>query len=136
MNQRLTFSTALLLTVAPVLWAGNAVVGRMVAPLVPPLTLNFLRWALAFLILLPFGWRMLAADSPIWDNMRRYAVLGLPTTKTRVEVGLNMKGVDGTERLTLLPPGAMFQYRVNLTDAAQVDSELIGWVSQAYDTAG
>src|SRR5215218_3422597 len=77
MNQRLTFSTAGLLTVAPVLWAGNAVVGRMVAPLVPPLTLNFLRWALAFLILLPFAWRVLRADGPVWGNLRRYAVLGL-----------------------------------------------------------
>jgi drug/metabolite transporter (DMT)-like permease len=77
MDQRLTLSTALLLTVAPVLWAGNAVVGRMVAPLVPPLTLNFLRWALAFVILLPFAWRVLRADGPVWPNMRRYAVLGL-----------------------------------------------------------
>lgn len=77
MNQRLTFSTAFLLTVPPVLWAGNAVVGRLVAPLVPPITLNFLRWALAFLILLPFGWRLLRAASPIWPRMGRYAVLGL-----------------------------------------------------------
>lgn len=77
MNQRLTLSTALLLTLPPVLWAGNAVVGRLVAPLVPPLALNFLRWALAFLILLPLAWPLLRADSPIWANMRRYAVLGL-----------------------------------------------------------
>src|SRR3954471_1574276 len=77
MNQRLTLSTALLLTVAPLLWAGNAVVGRMVAPLVPPLTLNLLRWAFAFVLLLPFAWRLLRADSPIWPRMRRYAVLGL-----------------------------------------------------------
>ena len=77
MNQRLTVSTALLLTLPPVLWAGNAVVGRLVAPLVPPLTLNFLRWALAFVLLLPLAWRVLRADSPLWATMRRYAVLGL-----------------------------------------------------------
>lgn len=77
MPPRLTLSTALLLTLPPMLWAGNAVVGRMVTPLVPPLTLNFLRWAIAFLLLLPFGWRLLRADSPIWPRMRRYAVLGL-----------------------------------------------------------
>jgi drug/metabolite transporter (DMT)-like permease len=77
MNQRLTLSTALLLALPPVLWAGNAVVGRLVAPLVPPLALNFLRWALAFLILLPLAWPWLRADSPIWADMRRYAVLGL-----------------------------------------------------------
>jgi drug/metabolite transporter (DMT)-like permease len=77
MNQRLTLPTALLLTLPPVLWAGNAVVGRLVGPLVPPITLNFLRWALAFLFLLPFAWRLLRSDSPIWPRMGRYAVLGL-----------------------------------------------------------
>jgi drug/metabolite transporter (DMT)-like permease len=48
-----------------------------VAPLVPPITLNFLRWALAFVFLLPFAWRLLRSDSPIWPRMGRYAVLGL-----------------------------------------------------------
>ena len=77
MNQRLTPATALLLTLPPLLWAGNAVVGRLVAPLVPPITLNFLRWALAFVFLLPFAWRLLRSDSPLWPRMGRYAVLGL-----------------------------------------------------------
>ena len=77
MQHRLTPATALLLTIPPLLWAGNAVVGRMVAPLVPPLTLNFLRWALAFLFLLPFAWTLLRRGSPLWSGMRRYAVLGL-----------------------------------------------------------
>jgi drug/metabolite transporter (DMT)-like permease len=77
MNQRLNLPTALLLTVPPLLWAGNAVVGRMAAPLVPPLMLNLLRWAIAFLLLLPFAWRFLRPTSPIWSHLRRYAVLGL-----------------------------------------------------------
>ena len=51
MNQGLTPTTALLLTLSPLLWAGNAVVGRLVSPLVPPMTLNLLRWALALLVL-------------------------------------------------------------------------------------
>jgi hypothetical protein len=33
----------LLLVLPPLLWAGNAVVGRLVHALVPPMTLNFLR---------------------------------------------------------------------------------------------
>lgn len=77
MNQRLDLRTAVLLTLPPLLWAGNAVVGRLVAPLVPPLTLNFLRWALAFVLLLPFAWSVLRPHSPLWRNVRRYAVLGL-----------------------------------------------------------
>ena len=37
MNQRLSLPTALLLTVPPLMWAGNAVVGRAVADLIPGL---------------------------------------------------------------------------------------------------
>ncbi len=77
MNQRLTLPTALLLTVPPLMWAGNAVVGRVVVDLIPPMTLNFFRWVIAFAILLPFAWRVLRADSSLWRNWRRYAMLGL-----------------------------------------------------------
>jgi drug/metabolite transporter (DMT)-like permease len=77
MNQRLTLPTALLLTVPPLMWAGNAVVGRVVVELIPPMTLNFFRWVIAFSILLPFAWQVLRADSSLWRNWRRYAMLGL-----------------------------------------------------------
>ncbi len=50
---------ALLLTVPPAMWAGNAVVGRLMVGQVPPLTLNFMRWTLAAILLLPLGWRVL-----------------------------------------------------------------------------
>ena len=66
---------------------------------------------------------------------KQFAMLG-PATQTRVEVGLNMKGVAGTERLQALPPGGMCQYKVHVTDAAQVDAELIAWIQIAYDSAG
>lgn len=77
MSQRITFNTAALLVIPPLLWAGNAVVGRLVNTLVPPMTLNFLRWVLAFLILLPLAWRVLRPGSPVWPRWRRFAVLGL-----------------------------------------------------------
>ena len=37
-----------------------------------------------------------------------------PATKTQVEIGLNMKGVDGTERLIEPKPGGMCQYKVKV----------------------
>ena len=77
MTQKLTPGTAGLLVLAPLLWAGNAVVGRLVHDLVPPITLNFLRWVLAFAILLPLAHRVLRPDSPLWAHWRRYALLGL-----------------------------------------------------------
>ena len=77
MTQRLTPGTAALLVIAPLLWAGNAVVGRMVHTLIPPITLNFIRWVLAFAILLPLAWSVLRPGSPLWPHWRRYALLGL-----------------------------------------------------------
>lgn len=77
MHPRLTPATAFLLTVPPLLWASNAVIGRLVRELVPPMTLNFLRWGLAFVLLLPFALAVLRPASPIWPHWRRYGLLGL-----------------------------------------------------------
>jgi drug/metabolite transporter (DMT)-like permease len=77
MNRKLTLSTAALLTVPPLLWAGNAIVGRMVRDAVPPMTLNLLRWTIALLVLLPLGRAMFRPGSAVLSNWRRYSMLGL-----------------------------------------------------------
>jgi hypothetical protein len=74
---RLTPRAALLLSLAPLFWAGNALVGRMVHTLISPMTLNFLRWTLAGLLLLPLARWVLRSDSALWPHWRRYALLGL-----------------------------------------------------------
>lgn len=74
---RLTPATTALLLVPPLMWAGNAVVGRLLQGVVPPLTLNFLRWALALVILLPWAAHVLRPNSPMWAQTRRFALLGL-----------------------------------------------------------
>jgi drug/metabolite transporter (DMT)-like permease len=48
---------ALLMTLPPLLWTSNAVLGRLLVGHIGPLGLNALRWALALLVLLPLGWR-------------------------------------------------------------------------------
>src|SRR5258705_3544638 len=53
----------LLLCITALCWAGNAVVGRLAAGHIAPVTLSFLRWSLAFLIILPFAWKHLVRDS-------------------------------------------------------------------------
>jgi drug/metabolite transporter (DMT)-like permease len=76
-SQRLSPATVALLTVPPLLWAGNAIVGRLVREAVPPMTLNLLRWTIALCILLPLGRRLLRPESGLLTNWRRYALLGL-----------------------------------------------------------
>jgi drug/metabolite transporter (DMT)-like permease len=77
MSRKLTLSTALLLTVPPLLWAGNAIVGRMVRDAVPPMTLNLLRWTIALLVLLPLGRAVFKPGSGVLANWKRYSMLGL-----------------------------------------------------------
>jgi drug/metabolite transporter (DMT)-like permease len=73
----LTPRLALLLTLPPLMWAGNAVVGRLMAGTVPPLTLNWMRWVLTALILLPLGWQALRPFAQIRQRWGYLALLGL-----------------------------------------------------------
>src|SRR3954464_6534784 len=57
----------LLLSITALCWAGNAIVGRLAAGHIPPVTLSFLRWSAAFLIILPFAWKHLVRD---WSAIR------------------------------------------------------------------
>ena len=66
-----------MLVAAPLLWAGNAVVGRALHALISPSALNFIRWLLAFALLLPLAWRVLRPGSTLLPHWRRYALLGL-----------------------------------------------------------
>lgn len=71
-------------------------------------------------------------------SLRRKKQFGMigPASKGRVEVGLNMRGLPGTERLLAQAPGGMCQYKVYLTNPDEVDDELLAWVRTAFDNAG
>jgi hypothetical protein len=66
---------------------------------------------------------------------KQFAMIG-PATNSRVEVGLNMKGIEPTGRLVAMPPGGMCNYVIKLTAADQVDAEVVAWIRMAYDAAG
>jgi drug/metabolite transporter (DMT)-like permease len=117
MQQRLTFATAALLTVPPLLWAGNAVVGRLVSGLVPPITLNFLRWALAFVLLLPLAAWVLRRGSGLASHWRRYALLGflgvgsynaLQYLALKTSTPINVTLVASSTPVFMLGMGALF----------------------------
>jgi hypothetical protein len=65
---------------------------------------------------------------------KQFAMIG-PATNSRVEVGINMKGVPGTDRLVEQAPGGMCQYKVKVSEASEVDAELFGWLETAFDAA-
>jgi len=74
---QLNLTTAMYLLTATALWAGNAIAGRALVGSISPITLTTVRWSLAALILLPFGWRVFKPGSPLWENKIRFLILGL-----------------------------------------------------------
>ncbi|HWI82589.1 DMT family transporter [Ramlibacter sp.] len=117
MNQRLTPGTTALLTIPPLLWAGNAVVGRMLQGTVPPVTLNFLRWLIAGLLLLPIAGWVLQARSGLWQQWRRFALLGLlgvgcyntlQYMALKTSTPLNVTLVGASSPVWMLAIGALF----------------------------
>ena len=66
-----------MLTLPPLMWAGNAVVGRMTVPHVPPLMLNAIRWGVVLLVLLVLGRQAIATAARRGEILARWRPLGL-----------------------------------------------------------
>ncbi len=66
---------------------------------------------------------------------KQFTMIG-PKTNTRFEVGINAKDLPKHARLMEQPKGSMCNYIVSLTDASQVDLELVSWLKSAYEQAG
>src|SRR5438067_7986995 len=92
----------LLLSITALCWAGNAVVGRLAAGHIPPVTLSFLRWSIAFLIILPFAWKHLTRD---WGAIRARlgTMIVLSVTGTGAFNTLRYWALEHTQALSTLP---------------------------------
>lgn len=65
---------------------------------------------------------------------KQFALLH-PITKTRFEIGINLKGQDPQGKL--LPSGnAMCTHKINLASMEDIDEEVIDWLKKAYSNAG
>ena len=69
--------TAFYLITAALMWAGNAIVGKILVQSSSPVLLNTIRWGVTALILLPFAWRVFGSTSPLWQSSKRFALLSL-----------------------------------------------------------
>ncbi len=64
---------------------------------------------------------------------KQFAVIEAPS-RTRVALGLNLRGVEPGGRL--LAAGGMCTHRVDVSALDDIDAELLGWLRDAYDRAG
>ena len=134
--QRLTPGSIALLVIPPFLWASNAVVGRMASGLISPMSLNFLRWALALLLLLPLGGWVLRSGSGIWPQWRNLAVLGflgvgsynsLQYLALKTSTPLNVTLVAGCTPVFMMAVGALgFDQRITSRQLLGAGLSIVG----------
>lgn len=88
-----------------------------------------------------FGTDVEISPKKAYVSLRRkkqFAIIQ-PSTKTRLDIGLNIKGVppspaDGVEASGSW--NAMCTHRIKLEDEKKINKNLVGWIKKAYDQAG
>ncbi|TCT11441.1 drug/metabolite transporter (DMT)-like permease [Tepidamorphus gemmatus] len=130
----------LLLVVTTFLWAGNIVLGRLVAGHVPPIALASVRWGGAFLVLLPFAWPHLKRDWRAivrhWPIMLVLSFTGIASYNTLVYFGLQYTGaltgvlLQSAQPLVIaLVTFVLFAERLSARQAAGIVISLCGVVA-------
>jgi len=138
---QLNLRLSLMLTLPPLLWAGNAVIGRLMVDHAPPLLLNALRWTGGLLLLLPLAWRVLATAqrrAEIRARWRHLALLGLLGVGSfnslqylalRTSTPLNVTLIGASMPLWMMVSGALlYRVRPNARDGFAAALSLAGVV--------
>lgn len=85
-----------------------------------------------------FGNEVEVAPKKAYVSLRRKKQFAIvqPSTKTRVDLGLNIKGKEPEGTLEAAGSwNAMCSHRVRLTDVAEVTDEVKGWMQEAFEGA-
>tara|TARA_R110002049_G_scaffold150421_3_gene313550 strand:+ start:593 stop:1264 length:672 start_codon:yes stop_codon:yes gene_type:complete len=86
-----------------------------------------------------FGKDVELAPKNAYVSVRRkkqFAMLS-PATKSRFEIGLNLKGKEaGGILVAINSANAMCSHKINLSDVDEINKEVIGWLREAYEGAG
>lgn len=86
-----------------------------------------------------FGKDVGIAPKKAYVSVRRKKQFAIfqPSTPARLDVGLNLKGVEPAGRLEASGSfNAMVSHRVRLASPGDADAELAAWLKAAYDGAG
>jgi predicted transport protein len=86
-----------------------------------------------------FGNDIEIAPKKAYVSIRRKKQFALiqPSTKTRLDVGINLKGTEPSGNLEAAGSfNAMCSHRVRIEDDSKINAELINWLKSAYEQAG
>ena len=85
-----------------------------------------------------FGNDVEIAPKNAYVSLRRkkqFALLN-PATKTRFEIGINLKAREPEGKLEPEKPNAMCSHKIKLTEIKDIDGEVLDWLKLAYENAG
>lgn len=127
----------LFLVVTMALWAGNHILGRWAAGVIPPMTLAFLRWSLAAVVMLPFAWSAIRSDWPVirqnWTRMLLLGFLGSGIYNTIQYIALTETTATNAAILNswgpiliVLAGAAIFRDRLRWTQLGGMAVSLVG----------
>ena len=106
---RLWANAYILLTSTALFWAGNAVVGRAVRDVFPPIGLAFWRWTIALVLILPFALPHLKRDRAAllgaWPVMVLLGTLGIGAFNSMLYTGLTQTSALNAMLLQSAQPG-------------------------------
>lgn len=89
--------------------------------------------------IMKFGGDIEVAPKNNYVSLRRKKqfVILQPSTQTRFEIGLNLRGHEPKGRLeAITSANAMCSHRINLSDTKDIDNEVLSWLKAAYNNAG
>lgn len=87
--------------------------------------------------ILTFGNDIEIAPKNTYVSLRRkkqFAILN-PATKTRFEIGINLKGQEAEGRLGAEKPNSMCSHKIKIADISEIDNEIFTWIKKAYEIA-
>ncbi len=127
----------LLLTLTSLFWSGNMVVGRAIRADIPPLTLAFWRWTIAFCCVLPFALPHLKTQWPLlrraWKTVFALGLLGVGGYNTFAYIALQQTSATNALLLNSFIPIATIAIawafhgkRLHRLEALGVGISLIG----------
>jgi predicted transport protein len=87
--------------------------------------------------ILKFGKDIEVAPKNAYVSLRRnkqFATLQ-PASKTRFEIGINLKGQEPVGKLEAEKPNSMCSHKIKIAGISEVDREVLDWIKKAYDHA-
>ncbi len=85
-----------------------------------------------------FGGAFEVAPKKTYVSLKRkkqFIILN-PASKTRFEIGFNLKGVEPKGKLEAEKPNGICSHKINLADVSEIDQEVIDWIKLAFENAG